>query len=164
MPQTLLKLTTYNTWANDKFIACLSKLDEKILHAEMQSSFSTLLDTCKHLWLGELGWLSRMQGRGWQTTALDNFSGSPAALFAAWQKTSKAYPRFVEKEDLEALIKFEHDGVEYAIARRDIIHTIITHGNYHRGQLVTMLRQQGVTEIPKTDYIEWVREQARLSV
>jgi len=56
-----------------------------------------------------------------------------------------------------------HDGVDYSIARKDIIMTVINHGNYHRGQIVTLLRQLGVTTIPKTDYIEWVREQARLN-
>jgi uncharacterized damage-inducible protein DinB len=34
---------------------------------------------------------------------------------------------------------------------------VFNHGTYHRGQLVTMLRQVGVTEIPQTDYIAFVR-------
>jgi uncharacterized damage-inducible protein DinB len=35
---------------------------------------------------------------------------------------------------------------------------IFNHGTYHRGQLVTMLRQLGVEKIPQTDYIVWTRK------
>ncbi len=35
---------------------------------------------------------------------------------------------------------------------------VFNHGTYHRGQLVTMLRQLGVENIPATDFIVWSRE------
>ena len=34
---------------------------------------------------------------------------------------------------------------------------VFNHGTYHRGQLVTMLRQLGIEKIPSTDFIEWSR-------
>jgi uncharacterized damage-inducible protein DinB len=34
---------------------------------------------------------------------------------------------------------------------------LFNHGTYHRGQLVTMLRQLGVEKIPPTDFIVWSR-------
>ena len=161
MRDSLLKLTKYNVWANDKFIDCLLGVDEGILTTQTKSSFSTILETCKHIWFGELGWMSRMNNQGWQTTEIDNFQGTPSELFSSWQNTSKVYIKFAEEAELDVTTHFVHDDIAYDIMRQDIITTIITHGNYHRGQLVTMLRQLGVEKIPKTDYIEWVREQAR---
>jgi uncharacterized damage-inducible protein DinB len=38
-----------------------------------------------------------------------------------------------------------------------LIH-VFNHGTYHRGQMVTMLRQLGVEKIPATDFIVWSRE------
>jgi uncharacterized damage-inducible protein DinB len=35
---------------------------------------------------------------------------------------------------------------------------VFNHGTYHRGQLVTMLRQLGIEKIPQTDYIVWSRK------
>jgi uncharacterized damage-inducible protein DinB len=35
---------------------------------------------------------------------------------------------------------------------------VFNHGTYHRGQLVTMLRQLGIENIPATDFIVWSRE------
>ncbi len=34
---------------------------------------------------------------------------------------------------------------------------VFNHGTYHRGQLVTMLRELGVEKIPATDFIVWSR-------
>jgi len=161
MNESLFNLTKYNVWANNKFIDTLLVQDKSILESPTKSSFPTILETCKHIWLGELGWLSRMRNLGWRTDAVQNFTGFQSELFEAWQSTSREYIHFVESEDLETPINFLHDEVEYSIKRSDIILTIINHGNYHRGQIVTMLHRLGVNQIPKTDYIEWVREQAR---
>ena len=40
---------------------------------------------------------------------------------------------------------------------KEIILHINNHGTYHRGQLVTMLRQLGAEKIPQTDYILYSR-------
>ena len=161
MKNHLLKLAKYNKWANQKFIQSLNAQEENFLFTQLDSSFKNIFETCKHIWLGELGWLARMENKGWQTKALDNFQGEPKDLFTAWQITSDAYIKFIETEDLTIEIEFMHDEINYSIPRSDMILTIINHGNYHRGQIVTMLRQLGINKIPKTDYIEWVREQRR---
>lgn len=161
MKTQLLKLANYSIWANLKFIKCLNGQEEKLLLAESRSSFPSIFETCKHIWFGESGWLSRMQNKGWQTPLVDNFQGKPSDLFNAWQITSNEYIQLIESANLDEGIEFTHDEIEYSISRSDIIMTVINHGNYHRGQIVTMLRQAGISEIPKTDYIEWLREQAR---
>jgi uncharacterized damage-inducible protein DinB len=38
-----------------------------------------------------------------------------------------------------------------------LIH-LFNHGTYHRGQLITMLRQAGVEKIPQTDFIVFARK------
>ena len=42
-------------------------------------------------------------------------------------------------------------------ARYGFILHAINHNTYHRGQIVTMLRQLGVEKIPATDFIVWSR-------
>jgi uncharacterized damage-inducible protein DinB len=39
----------------------------------------------------------------------------------------------------------------------DILHHLMNHGTYHRGQLTTFLRQLGFTKIPSTDFITFTR-------
>jgi uncharacterized damage-inducible protein DinB len=39
-----------------------------------------------------------------------------------------------------------------------VLHHIFNHSTYHRGQLVTMLRQLGSKDIPATDFIAFVKK------
>jgi len=102
-----------------------------------------------------------MQNKGWQTIEVDHFQGKPNELFSSWKNTSQTYIKLIEAQDLDKSIEFAHNEITYSVSRADIILTVINHGNYHRGQIVTMLRQLGIKDIPKTDYIEWIRLQAR---
>ncbi|WP_296619215.1 DinB family protein [Marivirga sp.] len=161
MNQPYIDFAHYNIWANNKIIESLSQLNEELLNQNIEASFPSIMKTVSHLWMAEMGWLSRLQGKGWEVSEITNFSGTPYELFESWQKTSVAFKSFVDATDLEQKLQFDHKGENYSIPFREIAQTVFTHGNYHRGQVVMMMRQLGLTEIPKTDYIEWVRQNAR---
>jgi uncharacterized damage-inducible protein DinB len=156
--QRYIDYTVYTIWANNRLINSLHKLnDEQLIH-EFVGSFPTIRATVLHLWLAETGWLSRLNDKGWDASKVTNFSDTNNVLFASWQATTNNLKDFVEKADLEKEVQFEHKGKKCSIPTREIIQTVCNHGSFHRGQIVMMLRQLGVTEIAQTDYIEWVRE------
>ena len=161
MNQRYIDYATYNIWANNRLINCLLEQNEKLLTQELKGSYPTIRATLLHIWFAETGWLSRLEGNSWQAAKVLDFSGSNEALFKALQHTSAAFKNFVASADLEKEIPFEHKGEKFSIPSREIAQTVFNHGSYHRGQVVMMLRQLGITEIPQTDYIEWVREKAR---
>ena len=158
MKQQYLDYVHYTKWANNRLISDLERTDLQLLDSDMGSSFLSIRETVKHIWLGEEGWLSRLQGGPWATPRLDACSGTAAELFVGWQRTTSALVDFVQSADLEELVHFEHEGRVYDIPAREIVQTVCNHGSYHRGQVVTMLRQQGVSEVSQTDYIRWVRD------
>ena len=161
MNQRYLDYAHYNIWANHRLIKNLSAQDDTLLTQEMIGSFPTIRATLLHIWFAEMGWLSRLQGKGWDTTKINNFTGSNSELFEAWQETSEAFKKFVATEDLEKEIQFDKGAETFSIPAREIVQTVFNHGSFHRGQVVMMMRQLGITEIAQTDYIEWVREKAR---
>lgn len=161
MNQTYLDYATYNIWANNRLINNLSEQNDNILDQELVGSFPTIRATILHLWFAETGWLSRLNGNGWEVSNVKNFSGKNKELFNAWQTTSEEFKNFVGKTDLEKKIQFEHKEEKFSIPAREIIQTVLSHGNYHRGQIVIMMRQLGISNISQTDYIEWVREKER---
>ncbi|HET8859947.1 DinB family protein [Marivirga sp.] len=148
----------YNIWANNLIIDALSNVDEELLNQKIEASFPSIIKTVSHLWMAELGWLSRLEGKGWKVSEITNFSGTAHELFKSWQKTSNAFKSFVESADLEEKLHFEHKEESYSIPFREIAQTVFNHGSYHRGQIIMMMRQLGIADIPKTDYIEWVRQ------
>ncbi|WKK76512.2 DinB family protein [Marivirga salinae] len=156
-----IDFANYNIWANNKFIDALSEVEEELLNQKIEASFPSILKTANHMLMAEYGWLSRLQGNGWDVSEVTNFSGTPSELFKLWQKTSVNFKNFIENTDLEKKIQFDHKDESYSIPIREIAQTVFTHGNYHRGQLVIMMRQLGITDIPKTDYIEWVRQNVK---
>lgn len=160
MKQRYLDYASYNIWANNKLIDCLLEQDEKLLSTEFVGSFPTIRATLLHIWLAEVGWLSRLEGKAWDASEVKSFVGTSAELFKAWQSASLAFKDFVETNDLEVAIPFDHKGKSFTIPSREIAQTVFNHGTYHRGQVVMMLRQLGVSVIPQTDYIAWVRENA----
>lgn len=163
MNQRYIDYATYNIWANNKIIDRLLQEEETIMEKEINSSFLTIRDTLKHIWFAETGWLSRLKNNDWKTEDVINFSGTSKELFSSWQKTSQSFKDFVEIEDLEKLVVFKSRGQDYSVPSREIAQTVFNHGTYHRGQVVVMMKQLGIEDIPQTDYIEWIRQKARKS-
>jgi uncharacterized damage-inducible protein DinB len=160
MNQQHLDYATYTTWANHKLIQNLGAYDDALLQKELVGSFPTIQAPILHIWFAETGWLSRLRGSAWEASEVTNFKGSVQELFAAWQATSLDFQHFVETADLEKTIDFRHKGTSYNIPAREIVHTVFNHSSFHRGQIVMMMRQLGITDIAQTDYIEWVRLKA----
>jgi len=151
----------YNIWANDRLMADLLGQEESLLNQELEGSFPTIRATILHIWYAEAGWLSRLNGNGWEASAVTGFSGGTQELFVGWKATSEAFRDFVTEADLEEKTTFEHKGQQYSIPGREVAQTVFNHGSYHRGQVVMMMRQLGISAVSQTDYIEWVRENER---
>lgn len=161
MNQKYIDYALYNIWANKRLIKNLIEQDSKNITQKFIGSFPTIRATILHIWFAETGWLSRLNGNGWEAKKVTEFSGTNQELFEEWQKTSLAFKKFTQTAELEKEIAFEHKGEQFSIPSREIIQTVCNHGSYHRGQVVMMMRQLGITEITQTDYIEWVREKER---
>jgi len=164
MNQRYLDYASYNIWANNRLINDLLKQDEEILTKELIGSYPTIRATILHIWYAETGWLARLNEEGWETKKVTDFSETNNKLFKEWQKTSEEFRNFINKAELEKRILFKHKEENFSIPAREIIQTVFNHGSYHRGQVVMMMRQMGITEITQTDYIEWVREKERGNV
>ena len=54
----------------------------------------------------------------------------------------------LEKEDLDRIVQFQNSkGESYQNSVRDIIFHIINHSTYHRGQIATEFRKQGIDPV-----------------
>lgn len=161
MNQRYIDYANYNIWANNRLINNLLQQEDALLSQVLVSSFPSIRATIKHIWFGETGWFSRLQGKGWQASRVLDFSGTNKELFKQWQSTSEKYKNFIELADLEKEVQFIHNGQTFSIPTREIVQTVFNHGSFHRGQVVMMMRQLKISKITQTDYIEWVREKVR---
>ena len=77
----------------------------------------------------------------------------------------KQSKQWKEWTDLATEAALEHEFIyrntkkeQFKQPVHEIMLHLFNHQSYHRGQLVTMLRQVGFTEIPNLDYISYVRK------
>ncbi len=157
MPFAHLDYAEYNIWANNLLIETLLAQPQEILHQKLTGSFPTIYATIQHIWSAEAGWLAHLKGEKDGFTDPKHFDGPAKALFAAWQQTSAQFRDYVAHTNLEETVPLTYRGKLLAVARHEIAQTVFNHGSYHRGQVVMMLRQLGVEQIPQTDYVHWVR-------
>ncbi len=136
-------------------------LDGNAFDAEVNSSFKSIRKTFLHIWDAEYIWLSRIQEVQLKEVPSKFFNGSKDGLIKQMLDTSSAFDEMGECQDILSLEKV----VEYKMMNGDngrskifeaILHCM-NHSTYHRGQLVTLFRQAGVTEIPSTDLIKFTR-------
>lgn len=162
MKELLTQYTAYNVWANKLIIDALLKMDETAIDMEIVSSFPSLRATVYHTWSAEYIWLQRLQLAERPVWIEAEFKGSFAEACTEWQRASEALQLFVEKQyddrSFEHVLQYyDRKKVPHKKPVWEVLTHISNHSSYHRGQLVTMMRQAGAKEIPGMDFVLFQR-------
>ena len=160
MKKILQSYTAYNLWANDTLATIISAIDESLYFEKVPSSFPNLFETVEHIWQAELVWMQRIQ-----QIAPNKKPEFPTkdmkALLASLLQVNKDWIGFIEgltDEKLAEITEYNNwQGLPFSTPVWQIAHHVFNHSTFHRGQLITMLRQLGVTTLPSTDYITYTR-------
>jgi uncharacterized damage-inducible protein DinB len=152
----LSNVAAYNQWANDSVLNWLKTKPEDLLSQEIPSSYSSIIKTLNHIFAVEQFWLSivaespmKEAGRYMATTF------DVAEIFAGLAETSRQlveYVRNLDEAALEEVIALDLPWVKGALPRYELIQHTFNHSTYHRGQLTTIARNLGLTDVPMTDY------------
>ena len=161
--KTILIYTQYNYWANELLLSVIERdMNNKMLDKEIISSFPSLRKTAYHLWDAEFIWLKRLTGESLNNWPSKNFNGTFSEAKEKILLNDKLFIEFVEKLNVEKLSElFTYKNVEgktFTNPMWESVHHCMNHSTYHRGQIVTMLRQLGITNIPSTDFISFCRK------
>jgi uncharacterized damage-inducible protein DinB len=112
----------------------------------------------KHLWGAEKIWLMRLKEN--PSATFPEFNGSLKEVFRMGLKVSNDFLEFIENQEevfWESICNFKnHQGTSSSIPVQQIIHHIMNHSTYHRGQITTLGRQLDFGKIESTDYISYV--------
>jgi uncharacterized damage-inducible protein DinB len=164
MKQNILNYARYNLWANKGLVELFQQQPDALPDQPVISSFPSIRETLLHLWSVEVVWMDRLKGISPANFPAQTFTGSNAALYNNLLASSRALIELVESSADEffttpiEFIFLASPATQHQIPQ-DIFHHLFNHQTMHRGQLITMGRQLGITAFPRTDYIVWVREQ-----
>ena len=140
----------YDRWANRRLLQAAGALPADAFSKDLRASFGSVRGTLLHILWGEWGWLHYWRHGGFiPTFPLEDFS-TVAALEAKWSELERAQRAFVAGLTDEALLETRAVD-EHTYTLGELIHHVLNHSTYHRGQVVLLLRQLGHTP-PATDF------------
>jgi uncharacterized damage-inducible protein DinB len=162
MHQLLKQLAGYNVWANHRLIYHLLQMPEQTWMQKTPSSFDSLFKTILHLWDAESAWWQRMRNHDHLIIPSQTFDPGMKDACNGLMHQSMEWEQFVieqlNNEILLGNLYYQNSkGEHFAQPVYEVVMHVFNHSNYHRGQLVTMMRQLGETNLPQTDFIHFTR-------
>ncbi|HVZ98112.1 MAG TPA: DinB family protein [Chitinophagaceae bacterium] len=154
--QYFKELAAYNLWANAIVCGWLEQISDEQWSREIISSFNSIRETVLHIISAENAWLQRFkkQPAEWLQST---YKGTKDEHIKLWKKTSEEFKLFVDdfnENDLNTNLDFKRlNGEAFSMPYYQLFAHVVNHATYHRGQLVTMLRQAGFTKVGSTDLL-----------
>ncbi len=161
MAYSLDKHLAYNEWANTKVADVLREVDDQVFFKDNKSSFPSIAKTVLHIWDAQHLWLLRMQGNSQSTWPSAKFKGSKDDSLDGLVRSSSELSEFLrskKKTFLATLYPYKNiKGEPFEGTYEDTLFHVVNHSTYHRGQIITMLRESSLTVLPSTDLIHYLR-------
>ncbi len=144
MDSHLKQLFDHLIWADLKLFDALPA-EQSMIHKEFA-----------HIVAAEEVWLSRIQKRDAKCAVWPEFEGTESIMYSA----HSVYNEMIEsldENDLSMEIEYVNSaGISFSGKLADILTHVALHGQYHRGKVNQMLKDQGHTPVP-VDFIAFVR-------
>ena len=162
MKQLLQQYAAYNIWANKTITERIAQLQEDIIYKETASSFSSIYKTVVHLMDVESLWWQRLKLAEHPIWPGKTFDGNFEKLTAELIFLSKHWYDWVSNAtEINFTHVFAYHNSKKGYFKQPVYEMLLhlfNHQTYHRGQLVTMMRQNGIEKIPATDFIVFSRK------
>ena len=159
--QYFTELSGFNVWATDIFCTMLQQVSDEQWMQNITSSFNSLQETTLHTVSAEKAWLQRFKKEKVEWLQF-NYKGSKEEHLELWKQTSADLKKFIEtfdENELTTILQYKRlNGDEMATPFYVMFAHVFNHSTYHRGQLITMLRQVGFTDIKSTDILGFFRD------
>ncbi|MDP4264776.1 MAG: DinB family protein [Bacteroidota bacterium] len=150
-----IQLADYNIRANDIVHSWFEKITDEQWKKPLVSSFNSIEATALHTAGAETIWCDRLNKAVAPLWMPDTFKGSKKDVADVWSKASQNLKLFIENFDETKMgthLSFTRvNGVTYELPHFVVLAHVFNHSTYHRGQIVTLLRQVGFTEVTSTD-------------
>lgn len=148
----------YNLWANEQMTDWLKDIPEDLARQEIESSFPSIRKTAFHLWFSEYGWSHKIHSGDWERPDSSKIKQPTTKIWEELLSTSQEIVREVVSYEMEDWMVLHERGEGQQVKRIDIFHQLFNHATYHRGQCITMGRQLGLKDPPRTDYLYYISQ------
>ena len=160
------RLFEYTVWANHKVMRAAATIPVDDFKRDLKSSHGGVRGTLVHTMSAEWIWLERWKGLSPKKMMDEGEFADIVALRDRWAAIEEHRASWLANLRPEAMQEklryFSLQGQEFETPLWQMVQHVANHSTYHRGQVVTFLRQLGAKGV-STDLIAWDREQASKS-
>lgn len=147
----LLRLFTYDNWANEQVLLSIQE-NIDFDQADKAVGFYAHIAGSQDLWLRRIKNQPLEDLQIWPDYDLSAALKKLKTLYEKWQRLIES-----NRSDLDRIISYKNSkGTSYETMLSDILHHVIIHGQHHRAQIATLLRNAKITP-PATDFIFFTR-------
>ncbi len=154
----------YNRWANRRTREALARVSPEQFARATGGSYGSLRNTVAHLVSAEWVWLRRWKGTSPTSPPFRDEDLALGNLDEHWLPIERETQDFVESltpETLERTVSYSNTrGQPFSEPLWQQLQHVVNHSSYHRGQVVTLMRQLGAEPIG-TDLIAFYRGRDR---
>ncbi|KKI90413.1 hypothetical protein WQ54_20865 [Bacillus sp. SA1-12] len=157
MKELTLQLFDYHFWANEKLLQHLQGLPKGIYLSKVESVFPSIAETFGHMVAADEVWYSRLKGESLSQLATKKFRSIEETSIVSAALYNEIKHFLTKTENFERMIHYNNmKGDPFNNKMSEIVHHMVNHGTYHRGNISAMIRQMGFEGI-STDYIVYLR-------
>lgn len=154
-------LYAFNRWATGRLLDAARRLTPQDFTRDLGTSYRSVRGTLVHLVWAEWIWLRRWRGESpKQVFAQEEFADAEAVA-SRWREVEREQRAFLDgltDDRLPVRLAYENlQGERWEYPLLHMLQHVVNHSSYHRGQVVTLLRQLGHTP-PPTDFLVFFDE------
>jgi uncharacterized damage-inducible protein DinB len=150
-----IELAEFTNWADNRAIDWLNQITNNQWNQAAISSFPSIRETAIHIASAKKVWIDMWTQVPNPVYLSSEFKGTKEELIDIWKTVSTELRSFIENYPLEnysneIAVKKPNGELSTMEFHRTFPH-MVNHATYHRGQLVTLLRQSGFSNFSNTD-------------
>lgn len=145
----------YHLWATKKFVEWLSPKSEELLHKEVPSSFNSIIKTLNHIWATDEYWYAVIAETSIFEDRMAVTDLKTKEVFAGITHRAHAICDLIgtySEAEVSKKIKIETPWFSCELPKYEYLQQLVNHATYHRGQIVTIGRNIGITDGSNTDF------------
>jgi uncharacterized damage-inducible protein DinB len=146
----------YSLWASLKVLELVERLPVEGIEKDRGNSFGGILGTLTHIFQADRIWWKRFTAQPYRGLAEEGETLDLAALKAQWPAVMGSFVEWIRSQDAEQLeqrLEWRNlKGEEKNEVKYKLLLHVVNHGTYHRGQVITMIKQAG-GDVVSTDLL-----------
>ena len=149
------KCADYNTWAANRLITWLATKESNLIDQVVPSSFPSIRSSLIHISNTERFWLDVLRQKPLTFSSEDFEALSVPALFERILQQAEELSSYIEtlsEAELLQEVALDTPWVKGSKPRYEFLQHVVNHTTYHRGQIITIGRNLGLTDAPMTDF------------